>query len=134
MSNLLIHMAHDHAGDLRREAERIRRARKGAATREECLVIRPATARDRDAVIRLEQLEGRALAPGSALVAEVDGEVLAALQLANGSAVADPFRRTAHLVRQLEARRDNGSSVRGRRRLRSLLRTRLEPQRHAAGC
>jgi hypothetical protein len=33
-----------------------------------------------------------------ALVAHVDGEAVAALSLVDGRSVADPFRRTAHIV------------------------------------
>ena len=39
-----------------------------------------------------------------ALVAEVDGELRAALSLVNGHVVADPFHRTAELVDLLLAR------------------------------
>ena len=47
---------------------------------------------------RLAALEGRKAAQGPHLVAEVDGEVVAALPLAGGGFLGDPFRRTAHLL------------------------------------
>jgi hypothetical protein len=52
------------------------------------------------------------------LVAEVDGEVRAALSLDTGEAVADPFAPSAALVDLLRtrARQLNGKPVRRRRR------------------
>lgn len=47
---------------------------------------------------RLAAFEGREVHRGRHLVAEVDGEVVAALPLAGGEYIADPFRRTAHLL------------------------------------
>jgi hypothetical protein len=38
------------------------------------------------------------------LLAEVDGQLLAALALSDGSVVADPFHRTADLIELLRAR------------------------------
>ena len=46
----------------------------------------------------------RRLAEGELLVAEVDGELRAALPLAGGGAIADPFRPTAPLVSLLGLR------------------------------
>lgn len=136
MSNLLIQMAQDRTRELRAEAERVHRSRaNGRAADPADVVIRRARARDRDTLVRLEQLEGRALGDGSMLVAEVAGEVLAALPLAGGSAVADPFRRTGRLVRLLETHRGElGPDPRERRTLRGFLGSHLRPQRQTAGC
>jgi hypothetical protein len=41
---------------------------------------------------------------GEILVAEVAGELQAAIEVASGAAIADPFRPTAHLVELLYLR------------------------------
>jgi hypothetical protein len=58
------------------------------------------------------------LAP--ALVAEVAGELLAAISLADGKLVANPFRPTADVVELLRARERQLRNVGRRRRLASL--------------
>src|SRR6476620_7749675 len=55
------------------------------------VTIRRSHASDRAALQRLAQLDSRRLAEGELLVAEVDGELRAALPLAGGGAIADPF-------------------------------------------
>ena len=67
--------------------------------------IRLATGRDASALRRLGGLESRPVPTGRILVAEIDGEVPAALPLDGGGALADPFRQTAHLVQALDAAR-----------------------------
>lgn len=74
--------------------------------------IRLATDGDARALRRLGGLESRPVPPGRMLVAEIDGEVPAALPLDGGGALADPFRQTAHLVQALDAAR---AHVRGNR-------------------
>src|SRR4051794_25517968 len=61
-------------------------------------IVRLAGEADRAALERLSQLEGRRLPAGPALVAERDGEVVAAVAVAGGEPIADPFRPTADLV------------------------------------
>jgi hypothetical protein len=69
------------------------------------LTIRRAQAADGAALARLAQLDSAPpLDHPAALVAEVDGELLAALPLGRGRAIANPFRRTADLVALLESR------------------------------
>ena len=68
------------------------------------VVIRPATGADVGAMHRLAALDSAACPPGPVLLAEVDGEIRAALALAGGATVADPFRRTAELVDLLRLR------------------------------
>jgi hypothetical protein len=60
-----------------------------------------ATDADRAALDRLAQLDCRLLPPGPHLVAERDGRIEAAISLASGELVADPFRRTAELCELL---------------------------------
>jgi hypothetical protein len=66
--------------------------------------IRPASAEDRATIARLAALDSAPVPFGAALVAQVDGEVLAALPLAGGRLIADPFRRTAEIAELLELR------------------------------
>jgi hypothetical protein len=68
------------------------------------VTIRRSRAADRRALERLAQLDSRRLAAGELLVAEVDGELRAALPLGGGAPIADPFRPTAPLVSLLMLR------------------------------
>ncbi|MQA74764.1 MAG: hypothetical protein GEU88_10570 [Solirubrobacterales bacterium] len=68
------------------------------------LTIREAAVEDRDAVLRLAQRDSATVPAGRLLVGEVDGELRAAVALAGGEAIADPFRPTAELVALLRAR------------------------------
>ena len=71
----------------------------------ETVTIRLAVSADAPALSRLAQLDS-APAPGPLpiLMAEVGGELRAALPLDGGPAIADPFRRTAELVAMLAER------------------------------
>jgi hypothetical protein len=60
-----------------------------------------ATDADGEALDRLAQLDCRLLPPGPHLVAERNGRIEAAISLASGELVADPFRRTAELCELL---------------------------------
>jgi hypothetical protein len=69
-------------------------------------VIRYATADDVPTLRRLVQ-QGRVRAfCGPALVAEIGGNVGAALSLANGQIIVDPSRPTSHVMQLLRTRRD----------------------------
>lgn len=94
----------------------------------DALVIRPAYPDDAAALERLARLDsqrpfvGRT---GPALVAERDGRILAALSVADGRAIADPFAPTADLVAllRLHATADSSATVlRGAPGARDLLR------------
>ena len=85
------------------------------------IVIRRATDADICALADLAILDSREPLTGPALIAEVDGVVLAALDLGDASVAADPFAPTAELVEllRLHARatrggRDGRGSLRGR--------------------
>lgn len=65
------------------------------------VTIRMARPQDAPAVHALEELDSRRLAEGDVLLAEVGGEVRAAMPAGGGEAVADPFRPTADLVELL---------------------------------
>jgi hypothetical protein len=68
------------------------------------LTLRLANPADAALVRRLAQLEG-AKPPREALIAELDGDVLAAISLYDRRVVADPFQRTEHAVGLLRLRR-----------------------------
>ena len=62
------------------------------------VVIRAARGSDGPTRRRIAALDSRELPAGELLVAETDHEVVAALSVATGERVADPFRRTADVV------------------------------------
>jgi len=64
----------------------------------ETITVRPASADDASALIRLAALDSAPLPPAPLVVAEVDGELRAALSLANGRSIADPFHLSLALV------------------------------------
>jgi hypothetical protein len=71
----------------------------------EALTIRLSVPADAEALRRLAQLDSAPPpAPVPMLVAEVGGELRAALPLHGGPAIADPFWRTVELVAILEQR------------------------------
>ena len=69
------------------------------------LTIRIAYPDDRAALQRLATLDARPVPSEPLLVAEVEGELWAAVGLADGATVADPFRPSGALVGLLHARR-----------------------------
>jgi hypothetical protein len=68
------------------------------------LTLRHAVPADADAIDRLAQLDSRRAPRGVVLVAEVGGEIWAAISLDDAHSVADPFRPTAELVALLVER------------------------------
>jgi len=66
------------------------------------IFIRNAYPDDADALGRLAALDSAPVPPAPVLVADVGGELRAALSLSDGSLVADPFVATADLVVLLE--------------------------------
>jgi hypothetical protein len=67
------------------------------------IIIRSSTEHDAPALGRLAALDGAGVLAGPALVAEVDGEMRAALPMDGTQAIADPFAETAHLVELLRS-------------------------------
>jgi hypothetical protein len=67
-------------------------------------ILRPARTDDGRALERLAALDSARLPAGRLLVAEVEGELWAAVPLCGGTAIADPFRPTAELVELLRVR------------------------------
>lgn len=71
------------------------------STQADAIVIRRATDADAGTLADLAILDSRAPLTGPALIAEIDGAVVAALDTADGSVAADPFAPTAELVELL---------------------------------
>jgi hypothetical protein len=63
--------------------------------------IRPARPDDERALIRLGQLDSARVPPAPLVLAVEGGELRAAISLATGAAIADPFAPTARLVELL---------------------------------
>ena len=73
-------------------------------THTEQITVRPATYADSRALLRLAALDSARVPDGRLVVAEIAGELVAAVPVAGGRAIADPFHRTAALVEMLELR------------------------------
>jgi hypothetical protein len=100
------YVAAEQLADRRADAIAFHAASQAAATvaPREDVVLRRSTARDAAALVRLAQLDGAPRPVGAVLVAELAGEIVAAVPVAGGRAIADPFRPTAELVELLRAR------------------------------
>jgi hypothetical protein len=59
--------------------------------------IRPATAADAYVLRKLAELDSQSPVSRPALIGEIDGRPAAALSLADGRVVADPFQHTAQI-------------------------------------
>jgi hypothetical protein len=66
--------------------------------------IRLAREADNTTLIRLAALDSAPAPHGSVLVADVDGEIVAARPLAAARSIADPFRPTADIRELLDLR------------------------------
>jgi len=84
-----------------------------STTHLDAIVIRHATDADTRTVAELAILDSREPLRGPALIAEVDGVARAALDLSDGSVVADPFAYTGELVEllRLHARASHGTRI-----------------------
>lgn len=68
------------------------------------LTIRSAGANDEAALRRLADLDSTRVPDGPVLIAELDGEPIAAISVLSGESFADPFTPTLELRRLLELR------------------------------
>src|SRR4051812_24566900 len=68
------------------------------------IIVRSATAADEFQLARLAALDSGRPVAGSALVAESDARIVAALPLGSGRPIADPFEPTSGVVALLELR------------------------------
>ena len=84
----------------------------------EPITVRPAYADDERALARLAALDSAPVPPAPLLVAEVEGELRAALSLWDGTVIADPFHPSACAPRVAACpRRDPGAPRRAAHRL-----------------
>jgi hypothetical protein len=75
------------------------------------ITIRLATASDSETLRRLAGRDSSAVPAQPVLMAEVAGELRAAISLAEGTVVADPFHRTSELVEMLRIRARGASTA-----------------------
>jgi hypothetical protein len=68
------------------------------------MTIRYASDRDAPGLARLAALDSARVPAGALLLAEVDGELWAAVAIGRGAAIADPFRPSGPVVELLRAR------------------------------
>jgi hypothetical protein len=102
-------LAGEHIRDLRNEVARSGWSRRRASavaegTPRPGLTLRRFAERDIDAIRRLAALDSKPIPAGGVLVAELEGELVAALPLDGGEALADPFKPTADIVQMLRLR------------------------------
>jgi hypothetical protein len=77
----------------------------------EPIAIRTATAADRDGLVKLAERDTAGVPREPLLVAEAEGELRAAISLADGRTIADPFTPTADLIDLLRARARHARAV-----------------------
>jgi hypothetical protein len=80
----------------------------------EIITIRIARVGDGPDLARLAALDSAEIPSGRLLIAEVGGEMRAALSLYDRAVIADPFHRTVELVRLLAVRADLLAGLAGR--------------------
>jgi hypothetical protein len=88
------------------------------------IMIRPAYADDRAALARLAAIDSASVPSEPLLLAEVDEQLRAALSLADGSVIADPFFPTIDLLELLHTHAAALASRHGARRRRAVRRLR----------
>ena len=84
-----------------------RRSKRSTSSRlggYDSVAVRVARAEDEAEIRRIASLDGKKAPAGRVLVAEADREVIAALAVNGGHAVADPFRWTSDVVALMEMR------------------------------
>jgi hypothetical protein len=108
-AQLQMALAEAKADDLRRTAldpslahQRARASRPDGSQRS--VTLRFGTPADQPSLARLAELDSAMPPAQPVLLAEVDGLLLGALGLSDGSVIADPFHHTADLIALLRAR------------------------------
>ncbi len=96
--------AQEHIETLRRDARRVRGLSKRPVVDTQDVELRLCRVADDPELDRLAELEGRPVPHGRFVLASVRGRIVAALPLAGGEPLRDPFARTEHLVKLLEVR------------------------------
>lgn len=100
-------IALDRVQTLQRQAANFRRSRAASAYKPRPVrsAIQLRLSECRDELERLAALTDRTAREGDWLVAELDGQAVAAVSLEDGSTLYDPFKPTAQVVSLLELRR-----------------------------
>ena len=75
------------------------------------ITVRLADYTDSRALLELAAIDSAQVPAGALVLAESHGEIVAAVPVDGGGAIADPFRRTGALVEMLELR---AAQIRGR--------------------
>jgi hypothetical protein len=94
----------DHLEVLRRDARHVRGMTNRPVVDTRDLELRLCRVADDHQLEHLAELEGRPLPHGRFVVGVVRGSIVAALPLAGGPTLRDPFARTEHIVKLLEVR------------------------------
>ena len=118
-SELTLRYAQSRVAELRSRADRERLLRGADSPRDRLtlVTIRYADSLDNRGLAALAVLDSAAPLRLPALVAEVEGELRAALSLSDASVIADPFRPTLELVELLHTRAQQlAAQPRGRAR------------------
>jgi hypothetical protein len=124
---LTLALAQTRIDDLRRAADAHRGARDRtqparSVVTDGVVTLRFASTSDNNSLARLAALDSAEPPEQPVLLAEVHGELLAALALSDGTVISDPFQRTTDLIDLLHTRArqlDGPSKVRRCGRLRS---------------
>ena len=105
--HLTYQFALDHNAALRRDAAQYRRARAASLRPPQPVraAIQLRLSACRDELERLAALSERRLRDGDWLIADVNGEPVAAVSIDDGTTVYDPFKPTSQAVSLLQLRR-----------------------------
>jgi hypothetical protein len=101
-------------GRLNGRLSRAREARPPALGPERTITLRVSDPADEREIARLAELSERAAASGRYLVADVDGQVWAALPLSGGEPIGDPFLPTLEVKQLLSVRAGQLDTVEAR--------------------
>jgi hypothetical protein len=88
----------------RGNGERARQVATARRLQAERVIVRSSIPSDETHIRRLAALDSQEAPEGPMMLAEVDGELVAAVPFDGGSQIADPFRPTADLVSLLKLR------------------------------
>ena len=97
-------LAADHVNELRRDARIVRGLPRRPVVDTQDVELRLCKVADDPQLERLAELSERPMPYGRLVIAATRGRIVAALPLAGGPALRDPFVRTAHLMPLLELR------------------------------
>ncbi len=131
--HLNLALAQARADDLRQAAARSRpqpRAQAGRpVAREKSVTLRLGSPADEGRLARLAALDSSTPPAHPVLLAEVNGQLVAALAVSDGTVVADPFHPTVDVIELMRAR---ARQLNGDSRIRRSRRWRLHSTRRAA--